>query len=47
MKELIIKIIMSKVKDVLDKTSELDQLPELKALILEEVESWLRDKLGA
>jgi hypothetical protein len=46
MKELIVKIAVAKVRDILDKTNELDDYPEVKAAIVEAVEEWLRAKLG-
>lgn len=45
MKEFLIKIVVAKATDILDKTNELDHYPEVKALILGALEEWLRDKL--
>lgn len=46
MKAFIIRIVMGKVREILDKTNELDDYPEVKDIIAAEVESWLRDRLG-
>lgn len=46
MKELIVKIAVMKAREVLDKVNELDEYPDIKEMLLEALEDWLREKLG-